>query len=240
VPLAVLFYGRAGLKISWPLARFDWPLVRRILRIGIPGGVDTLSVVLLQFVFLALVNHLGQASAAAHGVAIRLESLAYLPGTAFQVAAATLAGQYLGAGNPRQATRVVKVASLWCCALMSSAGVAMYFGAHQLVTWFLGPNQIEVAQMAAPLLQIIAWAMPPLALLMVLTGALRGAGDTRWPLVFTLIGFLLVRMPLAYYLAYVLAFGVRGAWYAMVTDLTVRCLLVVARFTHGGWRRLEV
>jgi Na+-driven multidrug efflux pump len=95
--------------------------------------------------------------------------------------------------------------------------------------------------------------MPSLAVTMVLSGALRGAGDTRWPLLFTLIGFLGVRMPTAYWLAFssvaipgapwALAgcgLGVIGTWYAMVTDLTVRAGLVLYRFGRGRWKHVRV
>jgi Na+-driven multidrug efflux pump len=104
-----------------------------------------------------------------------------------------------------------------------------------------------------PLLKIVAFAQPSLALSMILTGALRGAGDTRWPLAFTFLGFLGVRIPLAYFLAwdsvplpivhFVLngyGLGVIGAWYAMTADVIVRSLLVLTRFLHGGWKRVRV
>ena len=57
---------------------------------------------------------------------------------------------------------------------------------------------------------------------------------------FTFIGFLGVRIPAAYVLAHSWGWGVRGAWYAMVADVMVRCLLVAYRFNHGGWKRIEV
>ena len=105
------------------------------------------------------------------------------------------------------------------------------------------------------LVRIVAFGQPPLAILMVVNGALRGAGDTRWTLITTCIGFLLVRIPLAYWLAWDQiqlplfgreltipgwGLGVRGAWYAMIADLAVRCLLVVYRFLNGAWKRIEV
>ncbi len=103
--LALLARGRGGLGLRrrdfWP----DGALQRRILRIGVPGGLDLLGQSLLQLFFLSLINRLGEQAAAAHGVAIRIESLSYLPAVAFQVAAATLAGQYLGARDPASAAR---------------------------------------------------------------------------------------------------------------------------------------
>ncbi len=125
IPFAVLLRGRGGLRVRRTLLRPDVPLMRRILRIGFPGGVDVLSLVSLQLVFLSIVNSLSTDELAAHGVAIRIESIAYLPGYAFQVAAATLAGQYLGARDFRRAGAAYRwparsmarccAAWDWCC-----------------------------------------------------------------------------------------------------------------------------
>jgi putative MATE family efflux protein len=240
VPLARLIVGRAGLRLRFRDLRFERKLTARLLHIGIPGGADILFIITGQLVFLSLVNRLGDAAAAAHGLAIRLESLGYLPGVAFQVAATTLCGQYLGMRDYRRATRTVLVACLAGGGLMSAAGLVMYTGAYPLVHLFLGPHQTGVAELAAPCLRVVSTAMLPLAILMVLTGALRGAGDTRWPLVFSVVGFAGVRMPLAILLTQYWQWGVIGAWYAMAIDLTVRALLVIWRFLHGGWRRVQV
>ena len=92
---------------------------------------------------------------------------------------------------------------------------------------------------------------PPFSIGVATSGG--GAGDTRWPLFFTFVGFLLVRIPLAHYLAWdeiTLPFvgrtisgvglGVVGAWYAMLIDCFVRSLMVGWRFAHGGWQRARV
>jgi putative MATE family efflux protein len=240
VVLAILLRGRRGFRLRLADMRPDWTLIRRILWVGVPGGIDVLSLTICQLAFLSMINQLGELAAAAHGVAIRIESLAYLPGGAFQVAAATLAGQYLGAGDRHGARRSVLTACAFGGGVMSVIGLLMFLNADQLVGFFLSQEQLGVPQASAPLLRIISFAMLPLAIMNVLTGALRGAGDTRWPLLITLIGFLGVRMPLAYGLSFSLGWGVRGAWYAMTIDLTLRCVLVVARFCQGGWQRLDV
>jgi Na+-driven multidrug efflux pump len=206
----------------------------------VPGGLDVFSINICQIAFLSLVNGLGFVATAAHGVAIRIESLVYLPGFAFQLATATLTGQHLGAGDPNRALRTVLVGCAWNITLMGFGGLVLYFGAEELLVLFLGRQQPDVATLGAPLLRIIAVAMPALAALMVMTGALRGAGDTRLPLVITLIGFLGVRIPLAWLLAYSFHWGISGAWYAMVVDLMVRATLVTARFSVGAWKDVQV
>lgn len=249
----LLIRGRSGLHLNWRRMRPDLPFIRRLLWIGVPGGADMLSIIGCQLWFVALINQLGDLAAAAHGVAIRVESLAYLPGAAFQVAAATLAGQYLGARDHHRASRSVVTALLVGGGLMMMAAMAFFFAAPQLAMLLVGDRQAQIALAAAPLLQTIAVAMPALALNMILSGALRGAGDTRWPLAFTIVGFLGVRLPVAYWLCFDTlsiagtnwtlsgwGLGIQGAWYAMVADLAVRATLVLYRFWHGGWRRINV
>ena len=64
--------------------------------------------------------------------------------------------------------------------------------------------------------------------------------DTRWPLLFSLVGYLGIRLPAAYLLAFTYGMGVAGAWYAMVLDLVLRCIMINIRFWHGGWQKVEV
>ena len=70
--------------------------------------------------------------------------------------------------------------------------------------------------------------------------ALRGAGDTRYPLMFTVLSMFALRIPLAYLFGIVLHGGLVGAWVGMVSDMTLRALLGGIRFTWGGWHKLKV
>lgn len=240
VQLVLLAGGRAGLRLSGAQLAPDAQLMRRILRIGVPGGLDSLLVVLCHFWFVGIVFKLGETAGAAHGVAVRVESLAYLPGTAFQVAATTLVGLYLGAGQPQRAARSVLSASLVCVGVMSAAAAGFFVFGAPLARLVVGDSQPQVVETAAELLRIVALCIPAFALQIVLGGALRGAGDTRWPFVFTLVGLLGVRIPLAYWFTGPLDLGVHGAWYAMIADIFVRCSLVSWRFWHGGWKGVKV
>jgi putative MATE family efflux protein len=251
--LGLLIGGRAGFHLQLGSMRPDWHLIRRLLRIGIPGGLDTLLVSVCHLIYLRIILQLGDLAAAAHGVAIQVEAIGYMPGGAFQIAAATMTGQYLGAGDLYRARRSVLMACGIASLVMVTAGVVFYVGATQLASFFLGGHEADVVELAARLLHVIAFVMLPLAIAMVLIGALRGAGDTRWPLIFTLIGFILIRIPLAVYLAdsvitvpwlghtiMGMGLGVVGAWYAAITDVCFRCVLLMFRFFHGGWQRVEV
>ncbi|MFM7207328.1 MAG: MATE family efflux transporter [Planctomycetaceae bacterium] len=238
--------------------RADWrpqpARLRRIARVGVPAGVDAAANAACHLTFLSIVNGLGNVDAAAHAVAVTIESLAFLPGSAFQVAAATLAGQHLGARDERRARSGVWRAALAAVVLMGSAGAAFHRWADPLAAWFAGSGAgPEVAVRAAGLVRIVAFAQPPLALLMVLSGGLRGGGATRPPLVVNFVGLAAVRLPLALLLACgdvsipggwgTLAgagLGARGAWLAMAADLTLRGLAMAVIVARPGWTRVRM
>jgi putative MATE family efflux protein len=239
-------------------AASDWVpaggVVRRIGRIGLPAGIDAVGNAACHLTFLGIVNRLGDIDAAAHSVAITIESLAFLPGSAFQVAAATLAGQFLGARDERRARGSVWLAALAAAGLMSAVGIGFLLAARPLADWFTGGTgcQPAVAARAADLVRIVAFAQPSLALLMVLSGGLRGAGATRPPLLVNFLGLTVIRLPLAVFLAWpefplpagmgVLpgwGLGARGAWLAMAADLTARGVAMLALFRSRSWSRVD-
>jgi putative MATE family efflux protein len=245
VVLAVLARGRSGLRLQVRGLRPVWAEVRRILRVSVPAAGESLSNIVCQLWFLSLINRLGSVATAAHGVAIRCEAIAFLTVTAFSVAASTLTGQYLGADRPDLAGRASRTAWGMGVLVLSALGVLIYTQAGPMFAVFLGGRQPHVAEEGVPVLQIVAFALPALATINVLNGALRGAGDTRWPWVIVLFGYLAVRLPLTYLFTNPaaeggLGWGLRGAWLAMFADLHVRGLLVAARFLQGGWRRVRV
>jgi putative MATE family efflux protein len=259
--LAVLIRGRFGLKLDpalfWP--RFD--LLYRLLRISVPSGFDSLSVVAGQFWFLSIVNQFGNVASSAHGIALVWEGLGYLSGAAFGTAAMTLVGQNLGARRPEQAARAGWMACALGCFVMSAMGAIFYTFAPEMFRLFCPkPEQAGIVEAGFPLLQLVAFAMPPLASTIVFTNALRGAGDTRVPVIFTWVGFFAVRIPLAYYLAlnefsltlpfgsYTLelgtfvglGLGLYGCWLAMSADILVRGIFFLVRFARGEWQTQKV
>jgi Na+-driven multidrug efflux pump len=138
---------------------------------------------------------------------------------------------------------------------MSAAGAVFLWLSGPLAGWFVGgaERQPEVADLTARLVRIVAFAQPPLALLMVLSGGLRGAGATQVPLLVNFLGLLLVRLPLAVGLAWPgvalpaglgalpgMGLGAVGAWYAMAADLTVRGVAMLIFFSRRHWSRERV
>jgi putative MATE family efflux protein len=253
VVLVVLARGRAGLRLRLSLLWPDLGLIRRLLRISIPAGLDSLLVAVGQLCFLSIVNRLSEAESGAHGIALRWEALAFLAGTAFGTAAMTMVGQNLGAGDPERAARSGWSAFGLCCLVMCLCGVIFVVLAPQMFALFCPRLEQEpVIDAGVPVLRLIAVAMPPLAATIVFTAALRGAGDTRVPVLFTMIGFFLIRLPLAWVLtSHELdlgslgvwrgaGLGLIGAWIAMAIDVFARGGFLLLRFAGGRWRGIEV
>ena len=251
--LLVLARGKMGLTLN---ATMLWPradLLRRILRVSVPAGMDSLSLMVGQFWILSIVNRLGDEASGAHGIAIQWEALGYLSGAAFGTAAMTLVGQNLGAGKPEQAAHAGWVAFRMGCAVMSVMAVIFFVLAEPMFLAFCPyPWQRPIVELGVPVLRLVAFAMPPLAACIVFTNALRGAGDTRVPVLFTWIGFFVVRIPLAYILMFPRVevgplgylpgadLGLFGAWLAMFADLFVRGVFFLYRFARGPWRDIKV
>lgn len=251
--LLVLARGRAGLRLRLPLLRPDWELLRRLLRVSVPAAVDSLSIAAAQLWFLSIINQLPYAESSAHGIALRWEALGYLSGAAFGTAAMTLVGQNLGARRPEQAARSGWTAFGLGCGVMTVMGLLFFVLAPWMFALFCpGPEQGDVIAKGVPVLRLVAFAMPALASTIIFTNALRGAGDTRVPVLFSWLGFLGVRIPLAYFLALAaidlgplgtwrgLGLGLIGAWLAMFADMLVRGGLFLARFAGGRWKWARV
>jgi putative MATE family efflux protein len=251
--LVLLGRGRSGLKLN--LARLvpDNGLIRRLLWVSVPAAIDSLSVAFCQLWFLGLVNRLGATAASAHGIALRWEALGFLSGGAFGTAAMTLVGQNLGARDPHRAARCGWTAFAIGGATMCAMGVLFVLFAEQMFRVFCHePHLQPVIDVGAPVLQLVACAMPALASQIIFTAALRGAGDARVPVLFSWFGLLGVRIPLAYLLTSSQLdlgplgtvrgynWGLYGAWVAMCADLWLRGAFFALRFASGKWKKIEV
>ncbi len=253
VVLTLLARGRFGLQLSLPRFQPRFDLWNRLLRVSIPAGFDSLSVVVGQFWFLGIINSMGDVASGAHGIAIGWEGMGYMSGAAFGTAAMTLVGQNLGAKRPAEAARAGWLAFLLGCGVMSTMGAVFFTFAPAMFRLFCPhPEQQPIIDAGVPVLRLIAFAMPILASTIVFTSALRGAGDTRVPVLFTWIGFFVIRIPLAYWLCLPrislgtwgtiegLGLGLMGAWLAMFADLLVRGCFFLYRWNQGHWQHHKV
>ncbi|MFP6770257.1 MAG: MATE family efflux transporter [Planctomycetaceae bacterium] len=241
--LAVLARGVSGLKLMGRELRVGGETARRVLRIGGPAAVDGAVTWTGQFMFLMIIARLdaagrGSAVFAAHIVGVRLEGITYLPAVAWGAAAATLIGQSLGAGREERAVASGHEAARQCGLLSIIIGIVFFVFAPAL--FGLMHESSAVSQAGALAFRVNALFQVPLALAIIYTASLRGAGDTKFPLLANVTGVFCVRLPLAWWMGIELGGGLLGAWLAMCGDVTVRAVLLMWRYRRGDWVRTKI
>lgn len=235
----IFFSGRFVLKIPRKNSfSFNIETVKRILRIGIPTGIQRIVMSGSMIFYVSIIASFGTTALAAHQIGLRIESLSYMPGFGFAVAATALVGQNLGARKPEKAEQSGWEAAKLCAVFMGLMGAFMILFPKQMAHFFV--SEPEVIDLAAWYLRIVAISEPPLALIFTLAGGLRGAGETRPPLYISIFGLWIFRIPLAYVLGMVLGWGPIGAWTAMTIDTFVRGGLYVYQFRRGTWKEVKV
>jgi len=180
----------------------------------------------------------GTVSYAAHQVGLSIESLSFLPGYGFAIAAATMVGQSIGAGKYTRAKLENWEANRLATAIMSLMGLVFFFFPYALLRAFTSDE--AVIELGTLFLKIVALLQVPLALTMVLAGSLRGAGDTHFIMVATTVGMWVVRVPLALLAGVWLHLGIYYVWLAMIADWTLRMVLMLWRYRSERWRAIQV
>lgn len=237
----VVTRGWSHLRVRLDEIRFDRDITVRLLRIGGPASLDGLITVAGHLFFLrviSLVKDHQPGALAAHLIGVRVEAVSYLPAAAWGIAAASLVGQSLGAHRPVLAVRIGHAAAKQALAYATAVGLLMFVNAEQIYSWMHTDPQIIAA--GAPALKTLAFYSIPNATLFVYVNCLRGAGDTRFPLLFATIGVWLVRVPVAFCFGYLREGGLVGAWIGMGSDLCLRSLLMFWRFSAAKWTKIRV
>lgn len=237
----VLVSGRGAVKLHWHRMRPHWHTMRRVLRIGVPSGMEGLLTWIAQFTIVVVINKLDEAhvSAAAHINAVKIESISYLPGFGFAVAATTLVGQALGRKDPSAAKRSAYLAYAIGGGMMTLLGLAFIFGGMTLSRWML-PDQPEIASLCARCLFAAGWIQAGFAAAMVFSGALRGAGDTVAVMLINLASTIGLRLAGVLVVVYGFGGGVVAVWYVLCVELMLRGLMLWGRFVSGRWKHVEV
>jgi putative MATE family efflux protein len=210
----------------------------RLLRIGIPVGLEEAQFMLAFLVYTRIIANLGTEQLAAHSLALRSLEIAILPGFALGTAATALVGQQLGAGRPDFAEDIARRVRAFAFVALCTMAVVQFAIAPYAVRLFA--DDPEVIDTGTKLLRVFAFALPALGLHSSMSGVLRGAGDVRFVLgtfTFTAWG---IRVPVAAFMVLVLGLTAPFAWLAAVSENWVRALLVLRRFSAGKWKTMKV
>lgn len=209
--------------------------VRQLVDIGYPAGVEQFVFQVGFIAFLWLVAFYGTAPYAAYGIGVQILSLSFVVGFGFSIAGATLVGQYLGAGDPDGATKQGWRATYYAIASMVVLSLVIFLYAEPIARFLIEDD--EVVRLTVIFIYILGVAQPLMAIEFSIGGCLRGAGDTRFPLLTTMSGLIGVRVGLAALFAW-LELSVVWIFAALIGDYLVKAIMLVVRFRSGKWRQI--
>lgn len=213
---------------------YNKTIMSNVLGIGLPSMLEQLCLRIGIIIYSRIVASLGDISYATHMVCMNIQSLTFMSGMAFQNSATTLMGQSLGRRRLDMAdnyTRMTRNISFWISCII---GVILALFGGQIVNIY--NSTPEIVEMGGKLLAIVAITQPFQSSQFVTTGALRGAGDTKYPAVVIFICTLIVRSVLGYIFVIQLDMGLIGAWFAIVVDQLLKTAMIFARYNTGKWR----
>ncbi|MCG8588593.1 MAG: MATE family efflux transporter [Proteobacteria bacterium] len=211
--------------------------IRELVRIGTPAGLEQVCWQGGFLGFLWIVSLYGTAPYAAYGIGVNLLSLSFVVGFGFSIAGSTHVGQHLGARDPAAAARSGWRAMRLALGTMIALGAAIALSAPQLARLMI--DDPEVVGLTVAFIYILGAVQPLMAIEFVLSGALRGAGDTRFPFLTVLTGLIGVRLSVAAFCAY-LELHVVYVYAALIFDYIVKSTMLITRFARGRWQQIRV
>ena len=232
--LLVLFRRKGPTQISLrDRFRPRTDIIRQALHLGIPSLLERATISLGQVLSTSIIAGLGTTALAAHQLANSGESICYMPIFGFGIAATTLVAQNLGAGERDRAYHSARLCIYMGMGVMSVMGTMMFIFAPNILRFFT--KDPSVITLGAKMLRIEAFAEISVAIANVISGALRGAGDTRWPFYVSLAGMWLIRLPVAFVLIRFFHWDLTAVWLGMAADWVLRSLICLWRFLRKKW-----
>jgi putative MATE family efflux protein len=236
--LFLLASGRLRLRVGWRDLVLHGATIRRVLSIGYPAAAEQLLMQFGFFLYLLFAARYGTDAVAAYFIGVRILALSFLPGFGFAAAAAALVGQNLGAGMPQRAQTAGWHATWMSVALMSTTGVVISIFAEDIAHLFVDTPAVVAGTVS--FIYMLALSQPLMAMDFTIGGALRGAGDTRFPLLTVLIAFYGCRLGMSFVVVSVLHLSLAWLWAALIGDYVARASLKAWRFRRGDWQAISV
>jgi len=214
--------------------------MRRIIRVGAPQALEIGGMWLIHAFGIRIISGLPVDGAlGAHILAIRIESLSFLPGFAIATAAAALAGQYLGAGSQAMAVRAVRFSWLLAFCLMTTLGICFYLARNHVIGWMV-PGSMEHIALAAPLMIVCAIGQPFFATCIILKTSMRGAGATHLVMRWAFASMIFYRIGVLHVMNHFELLDLTRVWLVMTCDTATQAAIFIWLHLRGDWLRARV
>lgn len=218
--------------------KLDLLSIKQIITIGAPAMIEQFLMRVGVIIYVKTIAGLGTIAYAVHQVCMNIQALTFMNGQGFAVSATSLTGQSLGKNRPDMAHAYNHRTRRLGMAVSLVLGVIFIFGGGKIVSLY--NDDPAIVTQGARIMLFVSFTQPLQSSQFILSGALRGAGDTRATAIITFITVLLVRPLLAIYFINQWNMGLEGAWLAFIIDQALRSLLVLLRYNSGKWRSIKI
>ena len=229
----------------WKNRAFNAPLFMRLMKFGIPGGAQFFLDILVFTFFILMVGRIGTTELAVTNLVLSINSLSYMPMMGFSIGVSTLVGQAMGREMPKDAVQsamaTVHIAMAYVCLMI----ILFVWVPHPLIQLFLPKalpmsEQVAILEMGETLLKFVSLYLLFDSLVIVLTGALKGAGDTQfimWSM--PIVGMLTLFIPIWVGIHY-WEMGLYFVWSCVTLYLFILFLVVMLRYRSGKWKEIRL
>ena len=224
-----------GTQKEW---RFSFKTTKNFLKIGFPIGVSWIFHMGTWSIFTIIISRIGKIELAANNIVMQLLHLSFMPGVAMSITTTTLVGQYLGAEREDLAFKSANTSLKFGLAYMSLMALIFFTFKTELISLF--NSDVDVIKTGARLLIFAAAFQCFDALGMISGGALKGGGDTRWPMILEFIAGWFFFVPITYFFSIVMDSGVYGAWFGAMFYIIILGVMMFGRYVGGKWKKMRV
>ena len=236
---------RGGWVVSFPRGKGwgpDWQIIRSLFKFGLPTGIQGIAMNVGGVLMLSFIGSLAQSAAAQAAFAVsytQLFSLVTWTSVGLMGAAAAVAGQNIGAGQPDRANAAVNTAAGFGVAGSAFIGLFFFFFPRQLLGLFgmVDPQAVEIG---VDLLRVLSVSGLFISVALTYTGGLQGTGDTKSPLYISIISQVIIPLGICFVMGRIGTLEPIHIWVAIFIGHITRCTLSVARFLQGKWRNIAV
>lgn len=217
--------------------RPDWEVLRPCLRVALPNSLQRFGTSLGYVAFAAMINSLGDVATAAHTIANTVESAFYIPGYGMQTAAATLAGNALGARDNRRIQDLARMILFIEVSLMIVSGSLLFVFAPNMMGLF--SNDPQVISLGATVLRMVAVSEPFYGVSIIIEGMMQGMGNTLMPFVCSVSGMWGIRIVGTFIFTQLLGMGLISAWACMIAHNLLLFTMFVIYYVTGRWNPMN-
>ncbi|MBO5197954.1 MAG: MATE family efflux transporter [Lachnospiraceae bacterium] len=222
-------------KCSWKITR---TIIAPVFKVSSSAFVEQVFMRIGFLLYAVIVARLGTTPYATHLICMNIISLSFCFGDGFGIAASALVGQNLGAKRPDLSMLYGKVGQRIAFLVSTVLFFIFIFGRTFLITLF--SREPEIIALGAQIMIIVAFSTHAQSSQVVLSGCLRGAGDTRFVALVSILSIALIRPSLTWLLCFPLGMGLIGAWVTLIIDQFLRFICSYMRFNSGKWQKISL